>query len=339
MARKLRIEFDGAMYHITVRGVERRDLFRHDRDRMRLLDKLAEGVGRYELDVFLYCLMSNHLHLLVGTPRGNLGRFMGWWLTAYTVYFNLKYRRSGHVTQGRYGAKLVEGDEYLLKLSRYIHLNPVQTAAMKKRPEADRLKAMREYRWSSYPGYVSERNAQPFVKYEPLLDLVGEGRGHRGRAYRAFVEQGVGLSEEEWRSLQGASPIAIGSAEFIDRMETLYARLVKKQPKQEDVSFRRLGRRADPKTVLAVVAEIFEIPEEELGRCRRNVWDRAVAARFLVQRSGLTQREAARWLSLGSGGAVSAQMRKLQMALRSNRRLRRRVEEVDRRLWEDSANC
>jgi REP element-mobilizing transposase RayT len=164
------------MYHVTVRGVDRRALFRSDWDRQRLLMKLAEGVDRFDLDVFLYCLMSNHIHLLVGTPKGNLGRFMGWWLTAYTVYFNLKHNRSGHLTQGRYGAKLVEDDEYLLKLSRYIHLNPIQIASIKKLPIEERFAALRSYRWSSFPGYVLARKAQDFVRYEPMLELVSGGR-------------------------------------------------------------------------------------------------------------------------------------------------------------------
>lgn len=332
MARPLRVEFAGAMYHVTVRGVERRNLFRNDGDRERLLEKLSEGVERYDLDIFLYCLMSNHIHLLVGTPQGNLGRFMGWWLTAYTVFFNRKYGRSGHLTQGRYGAKLVGGDAYLLKLSRYIHLNPVQTRGLKRRSLQERLEALREYPWSSFRGYGWAGCEQPFVQYQPLRELVGEGKKNLRLAYRSFVERGIDVAAQEWQTLQRASRIAIGSDAFIEDMETLYGELVEGRSSQEDIALRRMGRRADPDAVLGHVAEVCAVPIEELRRCRRNAWGRAIAARCLVQYSGLTQREAAVVLNLRTGAAVSMQLRKLSTALRVHGDLAQTLRNIEQRL-------
>lgn len=332
MARKLRVEFEGAMYHVTMRGVARCNLFRSDSDRLRLLAKLEEGVERYEIDVFLFCLMSNHIHLILATPRGNLGQFMGWWQTAYAVYFNRKYNRSGHLTQGRYGAKLVEGDEYLLKLSRYIHLNPVQTTVMKKAPIEERLSALRAYRWSSLPGYVAARQAKSYIRYDPLLTLVAQGRNNRRLAYRQFVEHGMGLAEEEWEALQQASRIAIGGEDFIARMEQRYARLVDGHIHPEDASFRRMGHRLPPNRVLAEVAHALGVSQPELHRRRRNVWNRAIAARALVRFSGLTQREVATQLGIGTGGSVSARMGKLEEAMTSDARLRGIVAGLDERL-------
>ena len=129
MARKLRIEPAGAIYHFTVRGVERRAIFRDDADRERFVEQFADSVERFGVRLYLYCLMSNHVHLLVETPMANLGAFMQRLQTAYTVYFNRRHRRAGHLMQGRYGAQLVQGDVYLLNLSRYIHLNPVFVGA------------------------------------------------------------------------------------------------------------------------------------------------------------------------------------------------------------------
>ena len=129
MARTQRIEYEGAVYHVTARGNERREIFRDDADREHFLRVLDESVGRFEVRLYLFCLMANHLHLVVETPRANLGRFMHRLQTAYTIHFNLRHCRSGHLMQGRYGAKLVEKDAYLLRLSRYVHLNPVFTAA------------------------------------------------------------------------------------------------------------------------------------------------------------------------------------------------------------------
>jgi REP element-mobilizing transposase RayT len=337
MARLLRVEFEGALYHVTVRGVERRRLFRGDRDRERLIAKLAEGVERYELDVFLYCLMPNHVHLLLGTPRGNLGRFMGWWLTAYTTYYNLRHSRQGHLTQGRYGSKLVEGDRYLLTLSRYIHLNPVETKTMKRRPAAERISALGRYPWSSYRGYVYTGKQESFVRYEPLLSLVGEGRKRPRRAYQEFVIEGLDGAEEEWRGLQDASRIAIGSPEFIERIESQYGELAKNRSRQEDIALRRLGRTTDPKQVLQTAASAFGISVEQLRRRRRDVWDRAVAAHSLVRFSGLTQREAAAHLGMKSGAAVGAQLRKVNDARNSDQALKQTLSWIEHALQEEPA--
>ena len=114
MPRHLRISFPGAIYHVTVRGNARQAIFRGDEDRKRLVGRLEESVASYGVRVYLYCLMSNHLHLVLETPGGNLSRFMQSLLTGYTVYYNLRHKNCGHLFQGRYGAKLVAGDEYLL---------------------------------------------------------------------------------------------------------------------------------------------------------------------------------------------------------------------------------
>jgi REP element-mobilizing transposase RayT len=150
MARKLRVHFPGAIYHVTLRGVGRCSIFMDDRDRERFLNRLAAGVELDGVRIYMFCLMSNHAHLLVETPKANLDRFMHRVETGYSVFFNLRHGRSGHLTQGRYGAKLVEGDEYLLKLSRYLHQDPVCTKRLEKLPLKERVALLRGYAWSSY---------------------------------------------------------------------------------------------------------------------------------------------------------------------------------------------
>jgi hypothetical protein len=210
---------------------------------------------------------------------------------------------------------------------------------MKKLPIEKRFAALRSYRWSSFPGYVLARKAQDFVRYEPMLELVSGGRARPRQAYRRYVEQGMGAAEEEWEALQDASPIAIGSEGFIEEMESLYSRLLHGPSKREDASFRRLGQNIDPAEVIAIVAEVFGISEDELRRQRRSVWDRAVASRFLVQYSGLTQREVAAYLSLGTGGAVSAQLRKLETAVEANRKLKRLMRTAEKKIAKIIAKC
>jgi REP element-mobilizing transposase RayT len=108
MARPIRIEYEGAVYHVTLRGNERKPIFKTDADRERFIRTLSDSVDRFDIRLYLYCLMHNHVHLVLETPRANLSRFMHRLQTAYTVYFNRRHRRCGHLMQGRFGASLVD---------------------------------------------------------------------------------------------------------------------------------------------------------------------------------------------------------------------------------------
>ncbi|MDA3902779.1 MAG: transposase, partial [Desulfuromusa sp.] len=145
MSRQLRIVYPGAYYHVTSRGNERKDVFKSQRDREKFLEYLTSATERYGAVVHAFCLMSNHYHLLLETPEGNLSQIMRHINGAYTTYFNMKRKRSGHLFQGRFKAILIEADEYLTELSRYIHLNPVRAGIVEK-PE--------QYKWSSYMCYT-----------------------------------------------------------------------------------------------------------------------------------------------------------------------------------------
>ncbi len=124
MARQLRIEYEGAFYHIISRGNQRNRIFFEDSDFMKFIEILKRTKERYNYILHAYCLMSNHYHLLIETPKANLNRLMQNINTSYTVFVNRKYRMSGHLFQGRYKAVVVDKDNYLLSLSKYIHLNP-----------------------------------------------------------------------------------------------------------------------------------------------------------------------------------------------------------------------
>jgi len=148
MARPLRIEYPGAYYHITSRGNERKAIFNNKSDRNSFLSYLKSANMRYEAIVHVYCLMDNHYHLLLETPKGNLSKIMHHINGAYTTLYNVKHKRSGHLFQGRYKAILIDADSYAGELSRYIHLNPVR-ARMVDMPE--------KYTWSSYQYYVGKK--------------------------------------------------------------------------------------------------------------------------------------------------------------------------------------
>jgi REP element-mobilizing transposase RayT len=148
MARPLRIQYPGAFYHITARGNEQKAIFTDKADRKRFLAYLKSAHLRFGANTHVYCLMNNHYHLLLETPKGNLSKIMHHINSAYTTYYNVKHKRSGHLFQGRYKAILIEADAHAGELSRYIHLNPVR-AGMVDMPD--------EFAWSSYHYYIGRK--------------------------------------------------------------------------------------------------------------------------------------------------------------------------------------
>jgi REP element-mobilizing transposase RayT len=304
-------------------------LFKDDRDRFRFLDRLGERVEQFEIRLYLWTLMANHVHLVLETPQGNLSRFMHSLSTAYTVYFNRRHRRHGHLLDGRFKARLVEGDAYLLKLTRYVHLNPVHTKAMKREPMAERMNYLRRYPWSSYPGYIGRRKPWEFVASAPILALMNCPSKERPTRYRRYVESGLAEDDEEFAQAMNASPLAIGSEDFRERILGLYRQLTRKRSKPEDVSFRKLIQPLNAREVLETLAKAFGVEVEAFRERRRDSPLRGVAARMLCRYAGLSQREAAEELCIGSGSAVSRQLAMLNSRLEKDRRLKKVVRDTE----------
>ena len=209
MARPIRVEFEGAVYHVMARGNERRKVFRSDRDRELFLETLAEAVSQFGLLVHVYCLMPNHYHLVVETPRGNLSRAIGWLQVTYTVRFNRRYRRSGHLFQGRFKAQLVDTEEYGRELVRYVHLNPVRPRKKTEPIPSERARELDAYPWSSHRAYAGSA-----VKLEWLsLDwLCWWGKSVRSaqRGYRKAIGEVFGRAMlSPWEELRGG--LVLGS--------------------------------------------------------------------------------------------------------------------------------
>src|SRR5947199_9784415 len=190
MARPLRIEFEGALYHVTGRGNARQKVFAYQKDCAKFVQLLVESLGRYEVALHAHVLMGNHYHLIAETHRANLGRWMHWLTTTYTVYFNRRHRRVGHLFQGRYKSIVVEAEGYLLTLSRYVHLNPVRGRVIGKGTPAERRKRLRGWSWSSYPAYSGLAKWQPWLSQERVLGLHGR-LAERRLSYRGGVEEGL----------------------------------------------------------------------------------------------------------------------------------------------------
>ena len=156
MARPLRIEYPGAQYHVTSRGIDRREIFRNDNDCAYFIRRLKESADLFKVEVIAYCLMSNHFHFLLITKEANLSRFMQRLNVTYTRYFNDTYKRVGTLMQGRYKAILVGSNDYFLTLSRYIHLNPIKIKNIRRQNQSKQKicecghKKFGEHRFSFY---------------------------------------------------------------------------------------------------------------------------------------------------------------------------------------------
>jgi len=337
MARPVRIEFPGAIYHVCSRmlGTRRqgRDrLFRDDADRIRFVTRLGVGVENFGIRLYLFELMSNHYHLVLETPEGNLSRFMQNLATAYTVYFNKRHDRHGHLLDGRYKAKLVSGDEYLLRLSRYVHQNPAWVSGWVRKPIKERIGLLRDYRWSSYRGYIGKAPQWDFVDEKPILAMMGGKQTERRKRYRQFVESGLASGDEEFEESLRASPSGIGDEEFLSWVDYARGKKIGESGVKEDVAFRRVILPLPPQVVLSILAKVLKVEEQAFSERRRNSVLRAVASRYLMRYAGQTQREVARQLGMTTGGAVSAQVARMPELVSGDRRLARQIREIERLL-------
>ncbi len=206
MARRARVEYAGAVYHVLDRGDRREAIFVDDQDRLRFLATLGQACQRTGWRVHAWVLMSNHYHLLIETPEANLVAGMQWLQTAYTARFNRRHRLCGHLFQGRYKAMVVDGEAqgYFATLADYIHLNPVRAYLV--RPE-DRLV---DYRWSSYPACVTGRDRPPWMETARVLGEVGvedASEGRRRYAQRMRKRAVATLSGEDGGSGSGTETL------------------------------------------------------------------------------------------------------------------------------------
>ena len=204
MARPLRIEYPGAVYHLTARGNARQKIFWGDTDRQAFLATLAHVIARFGCLCHAYCLMDNHYHLLVETPRPTLARGMRQLNGVYTQTFNRRHRRGGHLFQGRYTAILVEKQPHLLELCRYVVLNPVRAGVTSR---------VGGWAWNSYRATAGLAPRPAFLTVEWVLGQLGSRRAQAQARYRAFVREGLG--REPWQQLTGQ--IYLGSEAFIAR--------------------------------------------------------------------------------------------------------------------------
>ena len=223
MARPLRIEYSGAVYHITSRGNARKKIYSDDQDRENFLGVLSTVIKRYNWLCHAYCLMDNHYHLLIETPDANLSMGMRQLNGVYTQLYNRRHRRPGHIFQGRYKAILVDKDNYLLELCRYVVLNPVR-ARLAELPE--------RWKWSSYSATAGLEKAPEYLSVDWILGVFGTNRKTAQKHYREFVKESINR-KSPWEELQGQ--ILLGEDSFVEKFKDLLGdkEAIKEIPRQQ----------------------------------------------------------------------------------------------------------
>ncbi|MCC7575499.1 MAG: transposase [Methanomethylovorans sp.] len=305
MSRPLRIEFPGAFYHVTSRGNEQKDIFKSEADREKFLTYLGSAAERYGAVFHAWCLMTNHYHLMIETPEGNLSRIMKHINNSYTNYYNIKRKRAGHLLQGRYKAILIEADAYAAELSRYIHLNPVK-AKMVPSPE--------EYMWSSYRFYAEE-NGPSWLSTGFVLGYFGTEQGEQRRNYRTYVMEAVGRKCPDPLAGSIASTI-LGSEDFVRDIREKY--LEGKGSDRDVPALRELTLRPD----IAKIREGAEKAFPENGRLARS------SGIYLCHRfSGARLKEIGDLYGISLSGVTQA-ARRFEEAMKKDRGLEKRVLEI-----------
>lgn len=325
MSRALRVQYEGAYYHVACRGNERRPIFRDGNDRFLFLDCLERSAEIYGVRVLCYVLMDNHFHLVIQTAQANLSEFMRHFNISYTAGFNRRHRRSGHLYQGRYHAILVEKDSYLLEVSRYLHLNPVRVKSIaKKRPE-EKSGLLSKYRWSSYQGYVSLRRRQPFVEYSEVLDYFGGDNARGRREYGLFVKEGIEAHvTNPFKEVVGQ--LILGGEEFVEHIRERF--LTKDEEKRERPAVQVISRRKSPEEVIEETAGILESPSSDLLARGAMTAERGLVMEMLYRYCGLTQVQIGELLGGLDYSTVSLNRKKFLERLKKDKRLRKKFAEI-----------
>lgn len=270
MARPLRIEYAGAVYHITSRGNERKKIYCAEDDRALFLSILQRVNHKYHWYCHAYCLMDNHYHLIIETPDGNLSKGMRQLNGVYTQAYNRLHNRVGHIFQGRYKAIVIEKESHLLEVCRYVVLNPVR-AEMVKKPE--------EWRWSSYRGTAGLEEPHPCLTVDWIMGQFGARRIPAQKKYDEFVYGGMYM-ESPWEGVSGQ--IVLGDERFTEKMQELISDSDKvgEIPKGQ----KYLNR-----------PSLKQLFNKDLGEDKKKRNDRV---REAVEVHGYNQREVASFLSL-----------------------------------------
>lgn len=303
MARPLRIEFNGAYYHVLSRGNNRFDIFKSKDDYIDFLDLLGELSERFSVLIYAYVLMGNHYHLLLQTQKSNLSRAMQWLGTAYTRRFNIRHSQTGHLFQGRFKSILVEDDSYFINLSCYIHCNPLR---------AGMVKHLGDYRWSSYPHYAYGKKRPEWLIIDRLLSYFGNDPG----CYRDKVKEYAKESESIWEKVKYGC--IFGSQAFIDHIRDKY---LSDKPDKELPQLNHFLKNRDPGETVSEAAAFLDCDINMLKASGRltgeNCDKRDILIRLLWETGNFSNSQIGEYFGL-SYSSVSRRLSRVAGCLRSD---------------------
>jgi REP element-mobilizing transposase RayT len=295
MARKPRIEFEGAFYHVITRGNQRQKVFKNKDDFLKYLDILSNYKMRYKYFLYAFVLMNNHVHLLIETQEIPLSKILQGINQSYTTYFNRKYKTVGHLFQGRYKAILCDRDEYLLSLVKYIHLNPVR-AGIVKTPD--------EYQWSSHHSYVKRTDGANIIDTDQVLRMFSEDKQRARKLYSSYMSDGPIVKKEDVYNTIGQR--ILGSEEFLERVIEKYDGELRKEKRKREytlyeiakgveeicgITLKQIRERSKSENItlgrrlLSLIAKEYGYRGKEIGRYIRK--DPAVITRDLKEKRKL----------------------------------------------------
>jgi len=317
MARPWRIQYEGAIYHVMSRGVGRGNIFLANDDYSRFLEYVERAREKFNLDIFAFVLMSNHYHILLRTNEANLSRAMQWIQTAYSIYYNRKHKRSGHLFQGRYKSVLVEKESYWHILSIYIHLNPVRAGMVKK---------LSEYKWSSYHDYVNLKKRNTWVNSEAVLEETGSSKQDSRKEYRKLVREVSGrendfLEEMKYGMILGSDKfVEWVQRKFIDRTEKEDAELPQKK---------RISDEGVIKRVIDVIVRNYKIDKTTLLQRKRHIpfEARDVSMYILKTYTGLKNKAIGEMFGVSTSAVNKASLR-INTLSKENKDFRKKLEKT-----------
>ena len=316
MSRPLRIEFPGAWYHVMNRGAGYRNIFSSDTYRMIFVDLLSQITNMFQVEVHGVCLMDNHYHLLIKTPKGNLQRAMRHLNGVYTQRYNRLENTDGPLFRGRYKSILIEPDDYLLNVSRYIHLNPVAAGV---------ASLAEEYQWSSYRAYTGIAATPEWLQTKFVLNMLGKHQ--QRKLYQLFVEKGV---DEETHIFydKKKSPSVMGGDDF-------RASICSKLPTDAEIpEIKKLRAAPSFSSIVQAVSIVFATPEEQIlqvvrGRGKKNI-ARSAAIYYCRRMADFPLVEIAKQFGLSHYGSVSGAVARFEQQINENSHLAELIYKVNK---------
>jgi REP element-mobilizing transposase RayT len=313
VSRPLRLEYPGAIWHVTSRGNERRDIYRDDDDRRRFVNLLARVVIERRWILHAWVIMSNHYHLLIETPEVGLSRGLKWLNQKYAEGFNERHGRVGHLFQGRFKSILVEREGHLLELIRYIVLNPVRCHA---------VAFAGDYAWSNYRATAGLQAAPSWLEIDWTLAQFGAAdRAGAHEAYRRFVADARGASYNPWEAVAGQ--IYLGGAAFCERMQSLVSA---SDRSREHPRVQRTFVRPSLDALVTLVTERFDVTPDEL-RLKSRGQARKALAQLAVDDAGVTLRCIAEWMGVSEWAASKMRLAAVSLYA-SDDEYRERIDEI-----------